>query len=199
MKVTISAITKNPELEIERAARTCYNSLSNIQGEQVNGKFIQSLIKRGHTSVLEFASVTFNVSDVSRILLARLTRHRVGTRFAVESQRYVSQSNMEYATPLTIRNSEHILQYHALMDAVAEFYDELIESGIPKEDARFILPGAVTTSFRVTFNFRALRHFFELRLDSHAQWEIRKLALIMLKQIKAHAPNVFYDYIEKYL
>jgi flavin-dependent thymidylate synthase len=49
------------------------------------------------------------------------------------------------------------------------------------EDARFVLPNACTTSIGVSFNLRSLMHFMELRLCSHAQWEIRELAGLMRK------------------
>ena len=38
-----------------------------------------------------------------------------------------------------------------------------------------------------------MRNFFKLRLDKHAQWEIRKMANYMLSIVKQYAPNVFYD------
>ena len=52
----------------------------------------------------------------------------------------------------------------------------MIQLGIAKEDARFVLPEAMQTNITVTMNFREIRHFLKLRLDSHAQWEIRELA-----------------------
>ena len=62
-----------------------------------------------------------------------------------------------------------------------------------KEDARFVLPNAAATRIIVTMNFRSLRHFFTVRCDKAAQWEIRDLALEMLRQVYALAPAVFGD------
>jgi thymidylate synthase (FAD) len=45
-----------------------------------------------------------------------------------------------------------------------------------KEDARYILPQGCTTSIRMCLNYQAWEHFFKLRCDKHAQWEIRELA-----------------------
>jgi len=59
------------------------------------------------------------------------------------------------------------------------------------EDARFILPNACTTSIVVTMNVRSLHNFFDHRCCNRAQWEIREVAIEMLKQCKAVAPSLF--------
>lgn len=59
------------------------------------------------------------------------------------------------------------------------------------EDARFILPNACTTSIVVTMNVRALHNFFDHRCCNRAQWEIREVAIEMLKQCKEVAPALF--------
>ncbi len=59
------------------------------------------------------------------------------------------------------------------------------------EDARFILPNACTTSIIVTMNVRSLHNFFAHRCCNRAQWEIRELAIQMLKICKDIAPSLF--------
>ncbi len=59
------------------------------------------------------------------------------------------------------------------------------------EDARFILPNACTTKIICTFNARSLLNFFEHRCCNRAQWEIRDVALQMLKLCKEAAPHIF--------
>jgi thymidylate synthase (FAD) len=70
---------------------------------------------------------------------------------------------------------------------------------VRKEDARFVLPNATATRIIVTMNFRSLRHLFAVRCDKAAQWEIRELALEMLRQVHELAPSVFGDQYERYL
>ena len=70
-------------------------------------------------------------------------------------------------------------------------YDELVSLGIPKEDARFILPHGAETRIVVTMNARELHHFFALRLCRRAQWEIRALAREMLRAVREAAPVLF--------
>jgi thymidylate synthase (FAD) len=82
---------------------------------------------------------------------------------------------------------------------VAEAYQRLRDLGVRKEDARFVLPNATATRIIVTMNFRSLRHFFSVRCDKAAQWEIRALALEILRQVHALAPSVFGDLYERFL
>lgn len=69
----------------------------------------------------------------------------------------------------------------------------LRDQGVPPEDARFILPNAAKTEIVTTFNVRQWRHFFRMRCDKHAQWEIRGLALNLLQRFRELAPWGFGD------
>jgi thymidylate synthase (FAD) len=79
------------------------------------------------------------------------------------------------------------------MEHVSTTYEALRERGVRKEDARFVLPNATATRIIVTMNFRELLHFFRLRITPEAQWEIRQMALAMLRQLAPHAPAIFGD------
>jgi thymidylate synthase (FAD) len=48
----------------------------------------------------------------------------------------------------------------------------------------------------VYVNARSLRHFFELRLDGSAEWEIRRLAYLMFNDVMEKAPTLFEDFLE---
>ena len=72
-------------------------------------------------------------------------------------------------------------------------YDTLLQLGLKPEDARFVLPNACTTTITVSGNFREWRNFLTLRLSPRAQWEIRKLANLILDQLIQIAPAVFED------
>lgn len=65
------------------------------------------------------------------------------------------------------------------------------------EDARFVLPNACQTTITVSGNFREWRNFLQLRLSPRAQWEIRKLATLVLEQLNEIAPSVFGDLVEQ--
>ena len=57
-----------------------------------------------------------------------------------------------------------------------------------------VLPNATETKIFVTANARALRHFIELRGSRHAETEIRKLAIAVLRLMQKEAPHLFADY-----
>jgi thymidylate synthase (FAD) len=195
MKVELIAITPNCEKVIEEAGRTCYLSLDKIT-EGSHESFIQAAIRRGHESIIEHASATFRVSGVSRALSHQLVRHRIAS-YSQQSQRWVNEDMFEYVTPVSILDhTEDNVQevYKNIMKQIQDGYKYLRDHGIPKEDARFVLPNATHTEIVLTMNFRAMRNFFRLRLDKHAQWEIRDMAGRMLKIVKQGAPNVFLDF-----
>jgi thymidylate synthase (FAD) len=77
------------------------------------------------------------------------------------------------------------------MKSCAALYEEMVKSGIPAEDARFVLPNATETKILVTMNARELHHFFALRLCRRAQWEIREMARRMLVLAANAAPLLF--------
>jgi thymidylate synthase (FAD) len=85
------------------------------------------------------------------------------------------------------------------MDGAAQTYRQLRAHGVRKEDARFILPHATATRIVVTMNYRSLRHFFAVRCDPAAQWEIRALASEMLRLMHQQAPSVFCDLYERFI
>lgn len=189
MKVELLSITPDCESVIEEAGRTCY------QSKPGDKTIIQRWIKSGHLSILEHASVTFRISEVSRALTHQLVRHRT-FKFSQQSQRYVKEDGFDYVVPDSIKHHPNELvfaSYTAIMEAIQNTYNEYIKDGVPKEDARFILPNSCHTEIVVTADFRNLRHFFELRLDKTSQWEIRVLADKMLEIVKEIAPNCFFD------
>ncbi|WP_366940160.1 FAD-dependent thymidylate synthase [Thermococcus sp.] len=74
-------------------------------------------------------------------------------------------------------------RWYDLMRDARDLYVKSVQEGVPKEDARFILPQAVRTKIVVTMNLRELKHFLGLRACERAQWEIREVAWKMLEEI----------------
>lgn len=193
MKVEIIAFTPSPELLIEEAARICYDSFEKkAPGSHV--RIIDHLIRSGHESVLEHASVTFRVGGVSRALTHQLVRHRLAS-YSQRSQRYVKETEPQYVTPPSVINTEFVkAKFENAMLFAWNTYNELLKMGVKGEDARFVLPNACCSEIIITMNFRELRHFFKLRTSKHAQWEIRDMAKEMWNQVmRIGAANVFGD------
>jgi len=193
MRVELLFITPNSEKLIEAAGRTSYLSFNN-QGKNTEKEFIKMLIKRGHSSILEHAYATFRISDVSRAFTHQLVRHRLCS-FTQQSQRYVDESNFNYVEPDSIKdNSKAHSLFTKFMEETKKIYSELQRLGIKNEDARFVLPNAVESQIVVTANLREWRYIIELRGNPDAQWEIRKVAIEILKILKNRVPTVFEDF-----
>ena len=93
-----------------------------------------------------------------------------------------------YVVPMEVEDIPELLEvYRADMHLAASTYHELIDNWVPPEDARFVLPGSMKTNLEMKMNIRSLFHFFDLRLDSHAQWEIRFLARKMMDALAAYS------------
>jgi thymidylate synthase (FAD) len=185
----------SPEGLLERAGRACYRS----EGQGRPGRFLQARIREGHESIIEHASVTFDISGISRACSHQLVRHRIAS-YSQESQRYVDMSAPEFVTPPSVaENAEAQAIWDEFLAQVGETYRRLRALGVRKEDARFVLPNATATRIIVTMNLRSLRHLFEVRCDKAAQWEIRALALEMLRQVHELVPAVFQDLYDRFL
>jgi thymidylate synthase (FAD) len=173
----------------EHAGRVCYRS----EPRGNPAAFIRARLRDGHESIIEHASATFEVSGLSRVCSHQLVRHRLAS-YSQESQRYVDLSEPEMVIPPSIEaQPEARAIWDRLVGQMAEAYRDLRALGINKEDARFLLPNATATRIVVTMNFRELLHFFRVRIHPAAQWEIRDLAMRMLRLVAIEAPAVFGD------
>lgn len=192
MNVTLIAYTQlanrwassNPMTVVEEAACVCYDSTPTE-----NFRIAKGCMKSGHTSVYEHINFVFHVSGVSRALLAQLTRHRIAG-FSVRSQRYCDETDFTWVTPKSMQDSCEDDFYTQAMINAGLYYEDLVEAGIPKEDARMVLPNACCTELVVSMNARSLIEASRQRLCSRAQWEIRKLFTEMKREVASVCPEV---------
>lgn len=219
-KVTLIAHTPEPEKLIAAAAKLCYSpatieDLMDGLDEQKTTSFLNMLTDIGHQSPIEHISFTFGIEEVSRTLLAQITRHRIAS-FSVQSQRYVKENSFSFVTPPEIAADPRASElYQQAMQSSYESYLELadllqkkhfaqmVEQGMEEkkarsaaekkaiEDARFVLPNACETKMMLTMNARSLMNFFRLRCCNRAQWEIRDVATQMLELVRPVAPTLF--------
>jgi len=196
MHVELLIHTPDPEQVVAAAARLCYSNASIDElmekSRTDRQQFLEKILSLGHHSVLEHVSFSFGIEGISRACSHQLVRHRLAS-YSQQSQRYVShKKRFSAVTPDSIVARPDLNQrYQQLLEEIHQFYGELLDAGIPAEDARFLLPNAATTKIIVTMNGRELRHFFALRGCRRAQWEIQALAKQMLKLVKPVAPTLF--------
>jgi thymidylate synthase (FAD) len=194
LRVELLSLTEKAEELIEVAGRISHRSQKRRKGDSKED-FIRMLIRMGHESVLEHASATFRISGVSRALTHQLVRHRICS-YTQSSQRYVNQEIFNFIEPKGImKNEDGNRIFLRSMKQSRETYIELQKLGITNEDARFVLPTAIETEIVMTANLREWRHVIELRGKREAQWEIRMMAIEILRILKKRVPVVFEDFI----
>lgn len=220
MKVELLNYTKDGEMTIAQAGKLCYSPVGvdeikeKLDDESV-GKYVSMLAKMGHMSPLEHVSFTFAIEGVSRVLTHQLVRHRIAS-YSQQSQRYVKLESFEYIIPpeieanevakkIFVEAMEHDKEaYLKIVDELyKKHYQEMLDKGysekkaasqaekISIEDARYVFPNACETKIVMTMNARTLLHFFAVRTCNRAQWEIREMAIEMLKLVKGIYPALF--------
>jgi len=147
MEVTLLSFTPEPEFIIASAAKA---STSKLRAEELRSKlsyekicqFLEQLLDSGHLSPFEHVSFTFEISGISRACSHQLVRHRLAS-YTQQSQRYVSLEDLNYVTPSTIAFKPEIkAKFQKMVQATHELYSQMLEAGIPAEDARYVLPQA---------------------------------------------------------
>lgn len=204
--VTLIRHTPEPDEAVAAAARLCYASdtgdLFEGTGDAVG--LIRRLREMGHLSPFEHAAFTFYIEGVSRALTHQLVRHRMAS-YSQRSQRYVTHDRFDYIVPPQLEG--HTVEtedgpvaatayFEQTMELIAKRYaalnDALGRTGeSSNEDARYVLPNACETRIVTTMNARGLLHFLEERLCQRAQWEIRRVAEMMLERVREVAPALF--------
>ena len=124
--------------------------------EEENRKLIRKILSSGHTSVMEHAFVNLAFDNVSVFVEQFMIEFRLAS-FTVKSRRYVDFGKMGYMMPEFEGTSAQIKDaYQRHMEYLFEEYAYLLEQGIPKEDARFVLPYGFRSNFYCTVNTREL-------------------------------------------
>lgn len=186
--------------------------------EEKTETLLEHLMRSGHFGPFEHPQATFAVEGVSRACMAQLTRHRHAS-FDVMSMRYVDLSDEKaiedrFTYPDTFEDEEVVSRegveqieisaterraladdvYHTCMEA----YRDLVAAGVPKEDARMLLPIGTKVNLTFSMNARSLMHLLDMRLKADSQWEIRELSRRTLEAAKAWMPYTFDRFEEKH-
>lgn len=199
------------ELLVEFAGRVCYRSWKpglnpNVTRVREDRRaYLANVLGSGHGSVLEHASFTFALRDVSRAFTHELVRHRAGSAFSQESLRYVRLADIGFRVPPALEPvRERVLsvveQLEELQASAAEALG-LDHDGIPfsvKKEVtsalRRLAPIGLSTDIVWTANARTLRHVIELRTASEAEEEMRLVFDRIARIALAEAPGLFADF-----
>lgn len=188
---------------IEDCGRVSYKTQDRIK-EGTAEKFVEMIIKNGHESVLEHCVVTVKL-ECDRATAQQLTRHRLAS-FTIESQRYCNYGLGRFGHAIRVadpnfrtkdgkeRNERAYEIWEKCMKTCEEAYFDLLEkAGTTPEDARSVLSMSTMGTVAMTANLREWRHVMKLRLDPHAQHNIRDLMRAILNVFKEKIPCVFAD------
>lgn len=196
---------------IVQSARVSYGE--GTKSVSQDGALIDYLLRHQHTSPFEQVVMTFHVK--MPIFVARQwVRHRTGRmnevsgRYSIMKEEfYVPEA--EKVAPQSKDNKQGraseafdsetankiINQLEEGQKSAYENYSELLDAGLAREIARINLPLSLYTEFYWEMDLHNLFHFLKLRLDSHAQYEIRVYAEIMLEMCKKVAPMATESFI----
>ena len=187
--VSLVWITPEAEKIISYCARV--SNPANQENYDTADKLLRYCYKNAHWSVFEMASMCLEI-NTTRAIAAQIIRHR-SFSFQEFSQRYANVNELNIQVP-SFRMQDHknrqsshdtltsdqqqILQDKAkhIIDNCMELYNELIDQGVAKECARFILPMCTSTRLYMSGTIRSWIHYVQLRTDDGTQKEHRELA-----------------------
>ena len=148
-------------------------------------------------ALMDHVVYMFEIEDCSRVTTHQLVRHRVAS-YDQESQRFSAATKEGVVTPSSIHSNEVASKaYDEALKAVYSTYEKMVAAGVPKEDARYILPTAIKTKLVMTINARSLMHIVWQRTALQAQWEIRELAAALLELAREATPELWTKIIER--
>ncbi len=194
--------SQDPMRSLYLAYRVCYSALTpteileRIADERITPEemqaFVEERLKTGHASPLEQVHFEFVISGVTRAFSHQFVRHRIGISFEQQSQRYVfyKEGKFPYTVPDTVVAAGYKEKMDDLFDRIGALYNDMVRDGVPAEDARFVLPNATNTNFKINVNFLELLHIADLRLCTRAQWEFRRTVALMRAEVNRKFPQL---------
>jgi thymidylate synthase (FAD) len=204
------------DLNHANVARVSFAKEASNYSDEQNAKLIKYLVEHKHTSPMRHSTLQFRVK--CPIYVERqLHKHQVGVSVNSISGRYVDFSDSYYMIPfgewrkqsksskqgsegfLTIADQEiaHDIQENVVR-ICKNAYQDLLELGVSKEQARSILPLSLETEFIWTGSFLAFVHMCSLRLKADTQKETRDIVTMMLHLIKTKTDNKFKHTLEAF-
>lgn len=175
---------------------------------------LHHLLRSEHYGPFEHPSITFHIEGMSRVTMAQITRHR-HMSFDIQSMRYVDFEDADYAVPKSLTDAEHFsretglvdvapedqqvfeARYHEVTEQALDLYTTMVEHGIPKEDARYVLPLSMKVNVVMSGNLRTMLHVMNMRGKADAQWEIRQLTEGIVNLLDDWAP-ITTEYFESH-
>lgn len=204
------------DLNISKVARVSYSKDASNYTEEQNGKLIKYLVEHGHSSPMRHSTLQFRIK--CPIYVERqIHKHQVGVSVNSISGRYVDFSDSYYEilvgqwrkqSKSSKQGSEGLLStedqvkaYYIQEELITRCkgaYEDLLELGVSKEQARSVLPLALETEFIWTGSFLAFMHMCNLRLKPDTQKETRDIVEAMMYLVKNNTDGKFKHSLNAY-
>jgi len=176
------------------------------------GKLVKYLMDVKHVSPLDMINFVFEIEtslSIGRQLLRHASikpqehslRYSKSIGFEPIELRKQSESNRQSSTEIIdplITLSDNIVhnlpaskQIEILLQDIENLYNRLIEAGVAKECARFILPNCTTTIMTFNGTLRSWLSLLNVRMDHHAQKECRLITELIGLELETEMPNIF--------
>jgi len=150
-------------------------------------------IKGEHKNFVANGMVVHNsYNELSRRYTSKSISFYIPERFRLESKHNKQASCDAYLD--STKNSELVAGATAICDICEKFYNELLENGVAKEQARLFLPTALMTEFYAKVDLKNLLDFVTLRATPDAQFEMAEFAYAIKDMIKEVLPDVYKIY-----
>lgn len=183
-----------------------FEVIASSEGYEEDLKVINRITRSGHKSIIEHDSIQIGISNVTPIIEQILIGFRL-TAFTIKSRRYVDFRNAGYYIPsfrntnyeIHMNNNSLIQKYKTHQDYLFSEYSAMIDAGIPKEDARFLMPYSFFSNIFMTVNSREFEKMIIYLLyskDSKIQ-EVHDLGEEFLNIARQYVPYIVSN-IEKY-
>lgn len=209
MNVKLVSLTKSmveekelsPEELIVYVARV--SNPSNQLNSETSDKLIAYLVKNKHWSPFEMIDMTVEIVT-SRGIAQQILRHR-SFSFQEFSQRYAKVNAIE---PVQLRyqadknrqsSTDELSEQHTkyfedrvkqVINLSQQVYGEMLDSGVAKECARFVLPITTQTTIYMKGSLRSWLTYLNIRLDNHTQLEHRQIAIEIAKILQVTFPTI---------
>ena len=171
--------------------------METLSPEEKEKRVIAMLKQRPISAALESAMFTFKISGVPRTFLAQITRHRQMS-FGVQSLRVSScYANLVRAPQVLIEEESPVLgKYIDTVNRCREVYREMIEDGVPMEQARSIMPMGTTTTMSANMRLRDVIAYCRARTSGITQDEHSYVVALLVRCLKKDAPEFYENFIK---
>lgn len=202
--VTIETITSTIEERIDPqhlpawSAAISYGSRHKLTTPEQKERLTRQLKKLQHLTPFEAVTFGLYIKGISKACGAQLSRYRMSGHISASRRFMVQQNKFVYPILANVINEGQAVtcyyKFESMIKRACWQYEQLRDMGISKQDARLIIPVCSSTERVMWVNARSLFHIFDERLKPDAEPEIRRLCILILREVTKVAPLLFEDY-----